>query len=177
MRYARACIGAALGGPVAEPPRGRWAEEARGTFVTLRFPDGRLQGCIGNVEPRRSVVEEIAHNAVAAATLDPRADALSLADVAALDVEVSILSPLEPIAAATEAEALVCLTPHVHGVVLARGSRRATFLPVMWSRFADGHALLGALRRKARLPEDLWDAEVRIYRYTVDRHVGRGGAS
>ena len=104
----------------------------------------------------------------------------SLADVAAIDIELSILSPLEHVPATSEAEALAAMQPGEHGVVFAHRGRRATFLPAMWSRFADGRELMGQLKRKAGFPADFWDDDVRIYRYTVDKHVdraARGGAS
>jgi|GEM_PF-1835026 len=170
-RFARERVAEHLGGPAAVRPIGEWTKKPSGTFVTLRWNDGRIQGCIGNLEPRRAIVDEVAHNAIAAATLDPRAEPLTLGDVDELDVELSILSSLEAVEARSEDEALAQLTPDVHGVVLAHRGRRSTFLPVMWSRFADGRELMRALREKAGLPADFWDEHVRLYRYTVDKHV------
>lgn len=173
VRFARAAVVEELGGPRAVRPTGAWAEERTGTFVTLRWTSGHLQGCIGNLEPRRPIADEVAHNAVAAATLDPRAARISLTDVDDLDVELSILSELESICAATEDEALRQIEPGVHGVVFAHRSRRATFLPVVWSSLPDMTSFMGALKEKAGYPPAFWDAEVRLYRYTADKHVDR----
>lgn len=165
-RFARARIRESLGGPPAAPPSEVLADRA--TFVSLHWPDGRLQGCIGSLEPRRATVDDVAANAVAAALSDPRAAPLSLADVETLEVEVSILSPLEPLAARSEAEACALLRPFVDGVVLRWHKRRATFLPQVWDHLRDPVTFLGELRRKAGLAPDFWDDALELDRYTVD---------
>lgn len=171
VRFARAKLAEELGGPKAERPQKPWADEPCGTFVTLRWTDGRLQGCIGNLEPRRAIADEVAHNSIAAGTLDPRASRITLGDVDDLDVELSILSPLEKIEATTEAEARAQIEPGVHGVVFAHGSRRSTFLPVMWERMSGMDEFMRSLKEKAGYPPDFWDEKCRLYRYTADKHV------
>ena len=171
VRFARAALVEELGGPKAARPTEAWADEPCGTFVTLRWTDGRLQGCIGNLEPRRGIAEEVAHNSVAAGTLDPRATRIRLDDVDSLDVELSILSPLEKIEASSEAEARAQIEKGVHGVVFAHGSRRSTFLPVMWERFESMDTFMRELKEKAGYPPDFWDEKCRLYRYTADKHV------
>lgn len=171
VRFARAILVEELGGPKAERPDHEWADEPCGTFVTLRWTDGRLQGCIGNLEPRRAIADEVAHNSIAAGTLDPRAERITLRDVEYLDVELSILSPLERIEATTEHEARAQIEPGKHGVVFAHRGRRSTFLPVMWERLGDMDTFMGALKEKAGYPPDFWDEECRLFRYTADKHV------
>jgi AmmeMemoRadiSam system protein A len=175
-RFARARIREELGGPPAVPPLGDWCGTTAATFVSLHWhADGRLQGCIGSLEPRRALVDDVAHNAVAAALADPRAAPLSLADVDALDVEVSVLSPLERLDAPDEAAARAALRPGVDGVVLAWGRHRATFLPQMWPYLGDAATLLRELRRKAGLPDDFWSPEMAVSRYTVESAVDAPG--
>lgn len=170
-RFARASVVEELGGPKAVRPRGAWANERHGTFVTLRWTSGRLQGCIGNLEPRRAIADEVAHNAVAAAMLDPRAARIERADMTQLDVELSILSELELVHAQSEGEALRHIEPALHGVVFAHRTRRATFLPVVWESLPDMASFMGALKEKAGYPPAFWDDEVRLYRYTARKHV------
>jgi hypothetical protein len=134
--------------------------------VTLRWRSGDLQGCIGSLEPDRSIVDDVAHNAIAAGTRDPRTKPCVLADVDDLHVELSILSPLEPIA--SEADIRV----GVDGIVLVHQARRATFLPVMWERLPDKQTFLAELRRKAGLPHD-FTGQVQLMRYTVDHFEDR----
>ncbi|HXJ33226.1 MAG TPA: AmmeMemoRadiSam system protein A [Candidatus Eisenbacteria bacterium] len=166
-RFARGSVRAALGGPPPHVPSGEWTRERAATFVSLHWHDGRLQGCIGSLEPRRTIVEDVAANALAAAFDDPRAAGLAPADVDRLDVEVSILSPLERVSCADEAGACVVLRPHVDGVVLRWRDSRATFLPQVWAHVPDPRDFLLELKRKAGLADDLWDDEVQLFRYVV----------
>ncbi len=175
--WARARLRQALGGPPAERPQGLWAETRGATFVTLRWPDGRLQGCIGTLVAHTSIVADAAHNAIAAGLRDPRALPLREDDVDALDLELSILSEPEPIPFRTEAEALAALRPDVDGVILRWRDTSATFLPVMWHELPDRRVFVGELKQKGGLPYDFWDDEVRLERYTVDRHVDARAAT
>jgi AmmeMemoRadiSam system protein A len=162
VTWARARLREALGGSVAARPTGTWCEEPGATFVTLRWKSGELQGCIGSLEPERTIVEDVAHNAIAAATRDPRTKPCALVDVDQLHVELSILSSLEPIADERE------IRIGTDGIVLVHEFRRATFLPVMWERLPDVKTFMGELRRKAGLPRD-FAGDVQLMRYTVDK--------
>jgi AmmeMemoRadiSam system protein A len=167
--FARACIAEELGGDRAASRAAMDAlcHRPGASFVTLRWRDGRLQGCIGTLEPRRPLVEDVAHNALAAAFADPRALPLALADLDAIDVEVSVLSPLERIAFdGTERGALESLRVG-DGVVIVHGSRRGTFLPQMWERLATPEEFLTELKRKARIDASFWSSEIELHRYTV----------
>jgi AmmeMemoRadiSam system protein A len=171
--YARAAIRAALGGPEAVAPDGAWARAPGATFVTLLRPGGELQGCIGSIEPRRALADDVAANAVAAALDDPRGQPLTLADVDQLIIEVSLLGPLEPIACSTEEEACAALCPRVDGVVLRDGPRRATFLPDVWESLPDPKRFLWHLKRKAGIASDAWRSTFTVYRYSVRRWFDR----
>lgn len=170
-RYARACIREQLGGPRAEAPAGPAAIlEPGACFVTLRFGD-MLQGCIGSIEPRRPLVEDVAHNAVSAAFHDPRALPLAPRDVDALTVEVSVLSPLAPIAFSDEASAARALRPFEDGVVLRAGRHQGTFLPQVWDSLPDPREFLCELKRKAMLPWNYWSDDVELLRYRVQKFI------
>jgi AmmeMemoRadiSam system protein A len=174
VRWARARIAQQVGGPAAAPPTGAWCDERGATFVTLHWPDGTLQGCIGSLEPHRPIVADVANNAIAAAFHDPRSAPLALADVQRLDVELSILSALEPIEFSDEASAIAALREGVDGVVLQWQGHRGTFLPSMWPVLGEPRNFLRELKRKAGLPRDFWEADVALQRYTVEKFVERG---
>lgn len=156
-----------------EPP-GQWAQEAawlrepRATFVTLRL-DGELRGCIGTIDARRPLGEDVACNARAAAYRDPRFAPVSDAERASLEIEVSVLSPRAPLAAASEADALAQLRPGIDGVYLQYGGASATFLPQVWENLPDPRDFLDALRHKAGLPPRFWHPDMRLSRYTVEK--------
>jgi|CXWL01.1.fsa_nt_gi AmmeMemoRadiSam system protein A len=171
VRWARARLREELGGPSAIRPEGAWCAELGATFVTLRWPDERLQGCMGTLEADRRLDEDVARNAIAAGLYDHRGEVLSLAAVDELDVELSILSPLSPIAFDDEASAHAAIRVGIDGIVLALHRRRATFLPIMWSELPDVRTFLTALKRKAGISPDLWSSDIRLWRYTVERYV------
>jgi AmmeMemoRadiSam system protein A len=162
VRYARAHLREVLGGPKAERPTGDWCTVPAATFVTLRWRSGDLQGCIGTLEAGRSIVDDVAYNAAAAGTRDPRTRPCKLEDLDNLHVELSILSALEPI----ESEADIRIG--TDGIVLLCGGRRATFLPVMWERLGTKEIFMAELRRKAGLPKHD-TSHASLLRYTVDK--------
>lgn len=145
-----------------------WLQAPGASFVTLRL-DSALRGCIGSVEARRALGEDVAHNAHAAAYRDPRFPPVSAAERAVVTVEVSVLSPREPVPARSESEALELLRPRVDGLYLEFGERRATFLPQVWDSLPHPPDFLGELRRKAGLPAGFWHEELRLSRYTVEK--------
>ena len=170
-RWARERLREELGGAKATRPEGGAYDELGATFVTLRWRDGRLQGCIGSLEPVRSIVDDVARNAIAAGMFDGRSAPIVLGDVDQLHVELSILSPLERIAFTDERSALAALRVGVDGVVLIHEGRRATFLPVMWPRLPEPKTFMAALKAKAGLAAGFWSAELELYRYTTERHI------
>lgn len=147
-----------------------WLRAPGASFVTLRM-DGQLRGCIGSVEARRALGDDVAHNAHGAAFRDLRFPPLAPGEMPRLGVEVSVLSPREPLAAASETEALERMRPGVDGVYLEYHGLSATFLPQVWEGLPDPREFLGELRRKAGLPASFWDPELRLSRYTVEKYA------
>ena len=171
VKFARERVRQELGGPIAIPPQGDWTAEKVATFVTLRWRDGDLQGCIGSLVARRPIVEDVAYNAVAAALHDPRTAPLNRPEqLDDLDVELSILSPLEPIKFDSEKDALAKIRPGVDGIVFICGGRSSTFLPVMWERLPDVREFMSHLKMKAGFPAGFWDDAVHLERYTAEKH-------
>jgi len=156
---------AGAGPAVANVP---WLGEWGASFVTLRI-GGELRGCIGSVEARRSLIEDVAHNACAAAYRDPRFPPVSDDELARLQIEVSVLSAREPMTVDSETQALAMLRPGVDGVYLEYQDRASTFLPQVWESLPHPLEFLGELRRKAGLPARFWHPDVRLSRYTVEK--------
>jgi len=174
--WARACVRAAAGGPAPSPPTSSWCTECAPTFVTLRWRDGTLQGCIGTLRTSRTLLDDIAENAAAATTRDPRSRKISPAEVDDLDIELSILSSLELVASlepGCEPTLRDKIRIGIDGLVLEHGDTRATLLPSMWRALPDLDSFLDALSKKARLPRARWNAETRLLRYTTERYFDR----
>lgn len=145
-----------------------WLRAPGASFVTLHL-EGELRGCIGSMEPRRPLGDDVAHNARSAAYRDPRFLPVTAAERERLQVEVSVLSLREPLSLASEAEALARLRPGVDGIFLQYQGYSATFLPQVWEGLPDPADFLGELRRKAGLPPRFWHPDVRLSRYTVEK--------
>lgn len=145
-----------------------WLRETGASFVTLKLDD-ELRGCIGTIDPRRALGDDVAANARAAAYRDPRFPPVSPAERERLEVEVSVLSPRVPMNVASEADALARLRPGIDGVYLEYGHARSTFLPQVWESLPDPVEFLAELKRKAGLPARFWHPDIRLSRYTVEK--------
>jgi AmmeMemoRadiSam system protein A len=159
--------------PVADPapaPLPAHLQAPRGAFVTL-FVDGRLNGCIGAIDTPEPLPSCIARLARSAAFADPRLPALRRQDLPALTIEVSILSPLEPIASGTRAEVLAAVRPHAHGLQIESGRRRGVFLPDVWAQLPDPDDFLDHLLAKAGLHPRTWPADLRAHRFATTAFV------
>lgn len=165
LARARAAIAHALGAGPAPGPAGDALQRRGATFVTLRDARGDLRGCIGTLEARCALADDVADNAVGAATRDPRFAPLPAAALAATRIEVSLLGPAAPIAFRDRADLAAQLRPHEDGLVLACGARRATFLPQVWDALPDPGAFVDALARKAGIAAI--DASCAAQRYAV----------
>jgi len=138
----------------------------RSTFVTLRI-DRTLRGCCGSLHPQRPLAQDLWRNAWAAAFTDPRFPPLEAAEYPGIDVHISVLSELEPLAVADEAELLRSLRPEVDGLLLQLGESQVTFLPAVWQQLGDPVDFLRQLKFKAGWREDFWSPDLRLFRYTT----------
>jgi AmmeMemoRadiSam system protein A len=85
--------------------------------------DGQLRGCIGTIMPTQPTLgEEIIHNAIQAATADPRFPPLSAQELGRLDISVDVLQTPEP-------TSLEELDPSLYGVIVSCGWKRGLLLP------------------------------------------------
>ncbi len=150
------------------PVNAPWLNEKGACFVTLKI-NGSLRGCIGSIEACRPLIEDIHANAVAAAFQDPRFPPLTLEEFERLRIEVSVLTPLEPMAFSSEEDAANQLRPGVDGVVLQYRHHRGTFLPQVWEQLPDPRMFLAHLKLKAGLAADFWHPDVLLYRYRVEK--------
>ena len=129
--------------------------EPRGAFVTLKI-EGQLRGCIGVTEPLYPLVAAVARMARSAALEDPRFPAVTGEELDELDIEISALTPLEPLPSPEDLEI------GRHGLLIRDAGRSGLLLPqvpVEWGW--DRDEFLVHVCRKAGLPTDAWrDAEL-----------------
>jgi uncharacterized protein len=146
---------------------GHLRTEKRGVFVTLHM-NGRLRGCIGNIEPEKNVLEGVQENAVHAAFDDSRFSPLTPEEFWDIDIEVSLLTPPQKMHYSDPGDIPGQLTPFEDGVIVEKGHRRATFLPQVWEQLPDPEAFLSQLCLKANLDAHAWQTgNLGIYTYQV----------
>jgi len=140
-------------------------QEPRACFVTLE-KKGQLRGCTGTLVARMPLAAEVVHSTHNTAFYDPRFPPVSADEVPLLQIELSILTPPQPLPYTSPADLLHKLRPGVDGVTLHWQNRRATFLPQVWERLSDPAQFLSALCHKMGLPPETWQQEpltVEIY--------------
>ena len=162
LRLAHRSIELALEGRGIDltPPTAHLAE-SRGAFTTLHL-EGELRGCIGFVLPIQSLYAAVAESARAAAFDDPRFQPVTPAEAQHLKIEISVLSPLQPI----RPEEVVVGR---HGLVVTQGNRRGLLLPqvpIEWKW--DRETFLGQTCLKAGLSEDAWQHGAQLQAFTAE---------
>ncbi len=137
--------------------------QPRGAFVTLTKA-AQLRGCIGYIEPRVPLIEAVAENAQSAALHDLRFTPVSPEELPAIELEISALTPLEPVADVQEIEV------GRHGLVISQGPNRGLLLPqvpVEWGW--DREEFLEHTCLKAGLPPEAWrQDETELLRFEAE---------
>ena len=140
------------------------------TFTTLHV-ESQLRGCCGTLEAQRPLAEDVTHSAFRAAFRDPRFEPVREQELAAIRLEVSVLSPLEPMPVSDEADLLTRLVPGTDGLVIVADGRHATFLPKVWEMLPDPQKFLVALKAKCGLAEDYWSERLEFRRYRTTSYA------
>ena len=137
--------------------------DASGVFVTIKR-HGELRGCLGVLEMRGALGEEVVRCARDSATRDPRFPPMTAAELTDMSLEISVLGPLEEIDPLDERAIVI----GEHGLVVERGHRRGLLLPQVAVEWAwDREQFLRYTCRKAGLPDDAWRNGARVYRFTA----------
>ena len=175
IALARQSIGAALGlGPEALLPEVAWTRELRASFVTLK-QHGRLRGCIGTLEPVRPLGQDVMANARAAALQDARFAPLGTEDLAAVDIEVSVLSRPSRLLFESHEDLMAQIVPGQDGLILEcdgpGGKHRGTFLPQVWKDLPMPEEFIAQLKLKAGVPADTRTTRCTFRRYRVHKWV------
>jgi len=136
-----------------------------GTFVTIK-KQGRLRGCIGNLQPTGTVWEGIRQNAINAALHDPRFKPLDAGELDQVSISISILSKPQPLNYANGSDLVEKLRVAVDGVIIQKGAAQATFLPQVWAQLPQPEKFLTHLCLKAGLAPNAWrQADLKVFTY------------
>ncbi len=139
----------------------------RATFVTLNA-NGRLRGCIGSLQARFPLVQDVARNAFRSAFADPRFPRVTPPEVDGLETKISLLSTPVELQFASEGDLVAKLQPGIDGLILQDGTHRGTFLPQVWEQIPAPADFFHRLKNKAGLPPDHWSPTVRVWRYFTE---------
>ncbi len=133
------------------------------TFVTINRHH-MLRGCIGNIQPVMPLYQSVIRNAVAASTQDPRFAPMRPDELSDIEVEVTVLSPLEPL------DDVKNIVIGQHGLYLVKDGRAGIFLPqVPVEQGWDVPTYLEELCGKAGLPPGAWEENgAQLYSFTAD---------
>ena len=164
LELARNAVTAEVMGAAVAIPESDEFPRSSGAFVTLERR-GELRGCLGTLECRRGLAEEVVRCAADAASSDPRFPPVAPNELPEISLEVSVLGPLEPI----DPMDPKAITIGSHGLVVEQGRRRGLLLPQVaaeraWTR----EEFLAQTCVKAGLPTDAWRTGAKVYRFTAD---------
>jgi hypothetical protein len=136
-----------------------------GAFVTLK-KSGNLRGCIGHFEADNPLYKIVQKMAVASATKDYRFDRVSATEMNQIDIEISVLTPMQKVSDVNK------IRLGTDGIYIKKGSRSGTFLPqVATDTGWNLEEFLGhCARDKAGIGWDGWkepDTEIFVYQAFV----------
>ena len=168
LPISRSAITETLGQTYEANEDAAWLQDNAACFVTLK-QQNNLRGCIGTLEAHRSLLEDVKHNANAAAFHDTRFSPLKSEELDITEIEISLLSPVQSLNFSNEQDALAQLQAGIDGVVFEFGHYRSTFLPQVWEQLPDTRDFIAHLKTKAGLTADFWDDEVKLSTYIVNK--------
>lgn len=134
-----------------------------GVFTSIHTKSGELRGCIGTFLPcQNCIAQEIIHNAICAATQDPRFPPITANELPNLTYSVDILSEPRPV------PDISCLNPKAYGLIVsAADGRRGLLLPDL-EGVETAEQQIEICKQKAGISED---EPVSFQTFTVERHA------
>jgi hypothetical protein len=137
-------------------------EQPGAAFVSVHN-HGDLRGCIGHIEPPEPLGRVVPRCAVAACSSDPRFAPVTAAELALIDIEISLLGPLEPIVGPSDIEV------GRHGLVVQSGWQRGLLLPQVATQWDwDADTFLAYTCQKAGLARDAWLKGAKLWRFEAE---------
>ena len=136
------------------------------SFVTLKQRE-TLRGCIGSLERRRALADDVAENAFAAAFRDPRFPPLTRAELDFTAAEVSVLSTPIALDFDGETDLLAQLRPGTDGLIVEHDGHKATYLPSVWNMLPNPRSFIEQLRDKAGIEPQVPISALKVLRYTA----------
>ena len=167
LRIAREAIETVLDGRRPEVDPEQFDEVLRrhaGAFVSLHTKEGELRGCIGSIHPVAPLCHAVSMSAVNAAFRDPRFFPLRKDELPRIDIEISVMGPIERVSDPVE------IIVGRDGLIVSRGRQTGLLLPQVATDYSwDREAFLRQTCVKAGLPPESWRApDCRIERFSAE---------
>lgn len=132
-----------------------------GAFVSIH-ENQELRGCIGTIQPtRKNIMQEIMHNAISAASQDPRFEPIKVEELPYLDISVDVLGELEPIKDRKQ------LDVKRYGVICRKENRQGLLLPNLDGVDTVDQQIEIACHKGGIDPEE---DDIQLIRFEVIRH-------
>lgn len=133
-----------------------------GCFVTIK-QQGQLRGCIGSFVAQRPLWQTVQEMAISAATRDPRFQPMRPSELKSFSIEISVLSPLQPI------QSIEDIQVGTHGIYLIKGHAHGVLLPQVAVEYGwDRETFLRNTCRKAGLPDNAWQQDCALYIFSAE---------
>ena len=166
LTLARTSIEATLDGRTPDMRVDEFDEDLRrpaGAFVTLR-KNGDLRGCIGSIRAMEPLYRAVASSAISAAFRDPRFFPVRKEEIGHLELEISVMGPIEQVRDINEIEV------GRDGLIITRGRSAGLLLPQVASEYGwDRETFLDQTCLKAGLQPGAWrDADTRIEKFAAE---------
>lgn len=165
LEIARDSIASVLSGRMPEPQvSDETLKRPAGAFVTLKTADGDLRGCIGSIQAVEPMYRAVSSSAISAATRDPRFHPVGADELAGLDLEISVMGPVERVIDVCDIE------PGRDGLIISRGRMAGLLLPQVAAEYGWGRdEFLDHTCMKAGLPPGCWRSpDTRIERFSAE---------
>lgn len=146
-------------------------EADSGAFVSI-YRRGRLRGCVGLFTSADPLWKTVSGMAAASASQDPRFDPVGPEELAELDIEISVLSPLREVKDISEIEV------GRHGIYILKGRSRGCLLPqVAVEHGFDRETFLSETCLKAGLAPDAWKEGATVLVFEAEIFGAKAGNS
>lgn len=135
-----------------------------GAFVTLRTKDGDLRGCIGSIHAVHPLYHAVTSSAISAAFRDPRFDPVQPDELPHLEIEISVMGPIEIVASTEE------IMVGRDGLIVSRGRQAGLLLPQVATEYGwERETFLSQTCVKAGLSPMAWRLQdTRIERFAAE---------
>lgn len=143
-------------------------QEQGASFVTLTIQN-KLRGCMGALEAYQPLVEDVREHAIAAAFEDPRFRPVEKSELNRIRIEVSRLGAPQALSYDSGEDLIKKINPHIDGVIVKYGERKATFLPQVWEKISDPKEFMNQLCYKMIGQANLWrESKLQVFTYQVE---------